>query len=208
MTGSILMLEAAQLQLEQDTQAALRSIETATENLRESVEDIRRELREERVAGEPVSVARIAAELEDFAAEHPTIGTEFTTDGALDGIPQAVWLCVFESLRETLTNLLKHSDANRFRISISQRNRLLTAEFSDNGRDAFLQASGIGTRAGALGTLGAGDGMLLDMRMLIGRGIGLAAIEERTLLSGGRAFFALSPHGFTTRLIFTLGGRA
>jgi signal transduction histidine kinase len=207
MTGSILMLEAAQLQLEQDPQEARRSIETATENLRGSVEDIRRELREERAADEPISLARIAAELEGFAAEHSGVGTELAAEGALDGVPQAVWLCVFEGLRETLTNLLKHSDANRFRVGISQRNRLLTVEFGDNGRPVSAGA-GLAGGSTAQAVLRLGDGALPDMRTLMGRGIGLVAIEERTLLGGGRAFFTLSPHGFTTRLIFTLGGWA
>ncbi|MDR0346797.1 MAG: histidine kinase dimerization/phosphoacceptor domain-containing protein, partial [Coriobacteriales bacterium] len=48
MTGSILMLEAAQLQLDDDPKAARESIRAATENLRAGVEDIRQELREER----------------------------------------------------------------------------------------------------------------------------------------------------------------
>jgi signal transduction histidine kinase len=181
MTGSILMLEAAQVQLEQDPRIARKSIEVATENLRESVEEIRRELREERVASEPVGLGRIAAEVEGFATEHPAVHTELVTEGSLERVPQAVWLCVFESLRETLTNLLRHSDADHFRVNISQRNRLLIAEFCDNGRTAHAHEP-------------------------TGEGIGLAAIEERTLLSGGRAFFSLTPHGFSTRLVFTLRG--
>jgi signal transduction histidine kinase len=240
MTGSILMLEAAQLQLEHDLPAARVSIETATENLRESVEDIRRELREERTSGEPVGPAQIAAELEGFSAEHPAVRTELVTEGSLERVPQAVWLCVFESLGETLTNLLRHSDANHFRVSISQRNRLFVAEFGDNGRAALGSGSGggggggnsasgaaaargvrgagtasrgSGARAASRGTSGdgtapaalRGDGSV-DTRVLVGRGIGLAAIEERALLSGGRAFFSLTPQGFTTRLVFTLRG--
>ncbi|MDR2196489.1 MAG: histidine kinase [Coriobacteriales bacterium] len=244
MTGSILMLEAAQLQLENDAPAARASIETATENLRESVEDIRRELREERASGGSVGPAQIAAELEAFSAEHPAVRTEFVTEGSLERVPQAVWLCVFESLGETLTNLLRHSDANHFRVSISQRNRLFVAEFGDNGRAALGGSSGgssgtaathsgsgagvaargvrgaraasRGARSARTASRGASGGGIapaalrsdgsVDTRVLVGRGIGLAAIEERALLSGGRAFFSLTPQGFTTRLVFTLRG--
>lgn len=181
MTGSILMLEAARLQRGSDATTAWESVETATENLRESMEKIRQDLRAERASGEPVDLRRITTELEGFAAEHPAISTELASEGALDEVPQAVWLCVYESLRETLTNLLKHSDANRFRMRIARRNRLLTVEFSDNGQ-----------------------GVVAADTVLVGLGIGLAAIEERALLSGGRAFFLPTPHGFKTRLIFTL----
>jgi signal transduction histidine kinase len=176
------MLEAARLQRAGDPAVAWESVETATENLRESKEKIRQELRAERASGEPVDLKRITAELEGFAAEHPAVSTELTSEGVLDEVPQAVWLCVYESLRETLTNLLRHSDASRFRVRITRRNRLLTVEFSDNGQ-----------------------GEAAADTVFVGRGIGLTAIEERALLSGGRAFFLLTPHGFTTRLIFTLG---
>jgi signal transduction histidine kinase len=181
MTGSILMLEAAQLQRTSNPAVAWESVEAATENLRESMEKIRQELRAERASGELVDLKRITAELEGFATEHSTIGTELSSEGMLDEVPQAVWLCIYESLRETLTNLLRHSNANRFRVRITQRNRLLTVEFSDNGQ-----------------------GEAAADTVFVGRGIGLAAIEERALLSGGRAFFLLTPYGFTTRLIFTL----
>jgi signal transduction histidine kinase len=182
--GSVFMLEAVRLQLDEDPQAARASIETATENLRASLEGIRRELREERSTDEQIGLEQIAARLNEFSADHPGVATEMETDGVLDDVPQLVWVCVFESLLETLTNLLRHSDADRFCVRIACRNRLVDVEFSDNGRGAR-----------------AGDATPVE------RGIGLAAIEERALLSGGKAFFSLTPQGFVTRLVFTLKGR-
>jgi signal transduction histidine kinase len=181
--GSVFMLEAAQLQWDEDPQAARRSVETATENLRGSLEGIRRELHEERATGEQASFERIAARLDEFSTEHPGIAIAVETDGALDAVPQLVWTCVYECLPETLMNMLRHSDADRFCARIAHRNRLVTVEFSDNGRGAPT-----------------GDATPVE------RGIGLAAIEERALLSGGRAFFSLTPRGFATRLVFTLKG--
>ncbi|MDR1014586.1 MAG: histidine kinase [Coriobacteriales bacterium] len=181
--GSVFMLEAAQLQWEGDPQAARASVETATENLRASLEGVRRELREERSVDEQASLERIAARLDGFAAEHPGIAVELEADGALDVVPQPVWSCIHESLLETLTNLLRHSDADRFRMRVTCRSRLLSVEFSDNGS---------GVRTGGAAS--------------VERGIGLAAIEERALLSGGRAFFSLGSQGFVTRLVFTLKG--
>jgi signal transduction histidine kinase len=182
--GSVFMLEAAQLQLDEDPRAARISIETATENLRASLEGIRRELREERSTDEQASLERITARLDEFSAEHPGITAEIETDGALDVVPQLVWVCIYESLLETLTNLLRHSDADHFHARVACRNRLVTVEFGDNGR-----------------------GALTSDATPVERGIGLAAIEERALLSGGRAFFSLTPQGFVTRLVFTLKGR-
>jgi signal transduction histidine kinase len=202
MTGSILMLEAAQLQLDQDPAAARASVELACENLRKSVEEIRRELRAERAAGEPADLGRIVAELKDFAARYPAISTELKTLGALDRVPSAIWLCEFESLRETLTNLLKHSNADCLRVIVRQKDRLLSVEFSDNGQGT---AVGVGTVASAVVGSSAGKSAVIGVDAK-NPGIGLAAIEERTLLSGGRAFFELTPRGFSTRLLFTLRG--
>jgi signal transduction histidine kinase len=183
MTGSIIMLEAAQLQMDENPQGARASIEAATENLRESVEEIRRELREERSGEEGASLRHIAAKLDEFGVEHPGINIELETDGALDMVPQLVWTCVFESLLETLTNMLRHSNADRFCARVACHNRLVTVEFSDNG-----------------------SGVQTDSAVPVKRGIGLAVIEERALFSGGRAFFSLTPRGFSTRMVFTMKG--
>jgi signal transduction histidine kinase len=182
-TGSILMLEAAQLQWDVDASSARSSIERATENLRESVDEIRRELRDERFADEQVSLVRVTAELDAFSDEHPGVVCELETSGSLDALPQAVWVCIHESLRETLANLLRHSNADRFHAFISHRNRLVYVEFGDNGSSAQRDETG-----------------------LTERGVGLTVIQERALLAGGRAFFSLTPLGFTTKLTFPLGG--
>lgn len=183
MVGSILMLEAARLQGRDDPQAADASIEKATENLRATVDDIRRELREERSLDNRATLASIAVELDEFSGEHAGIATELVTEGNLDRVSQALWYCLYESLQETLTNMLKHSQGNHFRVYISQQNSLLYVEFSDNG----------------------GTGQM-EEETVVFRGIGLANIEERVLMNGGRAFFSRSPQGFATKLTFTLKG--
>jgi len=218
--GSIFMLEAAQLQFDTDPSAARASMRAATENLRESVDDIRRDLREERVATELIGLHTVTAALETFEQGHPGIKTSLDVEGAMDTVPQTLWVCLQECLVETLTNLLKHSDANRFSVSLSNRNFLFIAEFSDNGGGA-LAASGAFAAPGALGTFAArgalgapgtfGARSAPDARGALGssvveKGMGLSAIEERVFLSGGKCSFALGPLGFTTKLTFTLKG--
>jgi signal transduction histidine kinase len=182
-TGSILLLEAARLQWDTDAPCARTNIEKATKNLRETVDGIRRELRDERSADKQASLTCVAAELDAFADEHVPIVCDLETSGALEALPQLIWVCIHESLRETLTNLLKHSNASRFRALISHHNRLIYVEFSDNGSTVQTEATG-----------------------LLERGIGLAAIQERAALAGGRAFFSLTALGFTTKLTFPLKG--
>ena len=183
MTGSILMLEAARLQIDNNPEAALASISKATENLRDSVDNIRRELREERSTSEQVSLVKIARVLDEFSESHKGITTELVTEGALlDSIPQFIWSCIYESLLESLTNMLKHSNGDRFRLFISLQNRLVYVEFSDNGSDSKSEET------------------------KVNQGIGLASIEERVLLNGGKVFFSKGPLGFRTRMTFALRG--
>ena len=184
-TGSILMLEAARLQMKKDPETALKNIDRATENLRSSVDEIRRELRDERSANERATLAGIALTLEEFSQDHTGITTEFVTEGLmLEGIPQSVLLCIHECLLEMLTNMLKHSDGTRFRLYISLQNRLVYVEFSDNGS----------------------GGHTADDRKVM-PGIGLAGIQERVLANGGKVFFSIDPQGFRARMTFTLKGQ-
>ncbi|MDR1713172.1 MAG: histidine kinase [Coriobacteriales bacterium] len=184
-TGSILMLEAAQLQMDNQPDTARQSIRVAAENLRASVDGIRADLRQERDAAPQVGLPSIEEALQRFSAEHPHINTELSVEGSLTNISQAIWHCVHESLLETLTNVLKHATAERLtvKLRLAQRGPVLNVEISDNGQvPAGEQHQGLEF------------------------GIGLTAIEERCRLVGGKAFFERTPQGFRTSLTFTTRG--
>jgi signal transduction histidine kinase len=226
-TGSVLMLEAAMIQLDSNPTAARTSINQATENLRSSVDGIRAELREERAVHNPASLAEIAKELEIFERDHPGVQTRLIVDGPLEEVSQTIWVCIFEALSETLTNLLKHSNASQFEVRISLRNRLIYAVFSDNGSlDSKVgrsleqgttssltnlnQSAKIGNRFLPRSLLSQSSQSPQSSQSsqlsptLLHFGIGLQSIEERCYLCGGKSFFDLSPQGFTTKMTFTL----
>ncbi|MDR2108661.1 MAG: histidine kinase [Coriobacteriales bacterium] len=190
-TGSILMLEAAQLAWQSDPELALSRVARATENLRTSVDAIRLDLRAERgqASAEQAGPAGISAELERFEREHPSLHCTLELNGMLDEVSQTIWLCVQDNLRETLTNLLRHSHSTALSVTISRRAGVVFVEFASRGRS--LDASALN-----------------DPAAPITKGIGLAAIEERTLLAGGRCFFERRPEGFSTRMTFTSAGAA
>lgn len=173
-SGSILLLEGARLSLDRDPEKAKAALETAADNLRASVDDIRAALREERAKPGEAGLAQVAALLTRFGAQHPAIETELVTKGELAGISPQVWVCLQENLTETLTNLLKHSNANHFEVSISMQNKLVRVTFRDNGA--------------------AGD---------FKPGMGLSAMEERCAMCHGNCFFQGGPRGFSTIMTFT-----
>ncbi len=173
-SGSILLLEGARLAMDKDPAATKAAMETATENLRAAVDDIRAALRQERAAPAQAGLAKISAQLSQFEAQHPAIQTTLATEGDLDEISPLLWVCVQENLTETLTNLLKHSSARHFSVSITLLNKLVRVSFRDDGAaDNFTP------------------------------GLGLAAMEERCAMCHGNCFFSAGPRGFSTVMTFT-----
>jgi len=182
MSGSVLLLEGAELIMDKEPERARETVRKVTENLRESVEEIRKVLREERSAGAEVSIARIENELNSFQTDHPRIEATLDIEGDITGVSGAVLTCVYENMIEALTNTLIHSDATAFRVRLKNSGGLLRVEFSDNGR-----------KAGQIGEIQLGE---------IQPGIGLQNMEERAAMCYGRCFFRHEPEGFFVVMTF------
>jgi signal transduction histidine kinase len=183
MSGSILLLEGADLVMDKEPEKARETMRKVTENLRASVEEVRKVLREERSSGTAVSLARIADELTAFEAEQPRIRTRLDTDGDMSEVNGAIWTCVYENMTEALTNVLKHSEATLFRVSLKNRGGLLFAEFADNGEQR--DRSGHDGNAASIG-------------------IGLQNMEERAAMCYGRCFFRHESDGFHIVMTFPI----
>lgn len=179
-SGSILLLDGAMLMFDKNPAKAKAAVSTATDNLRDTVDDIRAALREERVMRGKAGIAEIEAVLSRFESEHPAIHTWIEKNGDMQSIPYLVWVCTNENLTESLTNLLKHSDADSFGVSIQVQNKLIKVRFKDNG-----------TRS--QGFKG---------------GIGMQAMEERCAMCHGRCFFHSGEDGFAVVMTFTQLDRA
>ena len=173
-SGSVLLVEAARLNMDTDPERAKSALELAAENLRTSLDDIRGALRQERTLPSEAGLTQISQMLTRFEAQRPEVRTDLTTEGDMSDISPQVWECVCDNLTETLTNVLKHSDATRFSVSISVQNKLVTVSFIDNGEAQDFVP-----------------------------GMGLTAIEERCALCHGNCFFSADSSGFSTVMAFT-----
>ncbi|MFE1320522.1 sensor histidine kinase [Kitasatospora phosalacinea] len=109
---------------------------------------------------------------------------ELTTTGPARPLPAGVDLAAYRIVQEALTNVVKHSDADRADVALTYRDGELDVEVVDAGRP----------RSGGGGSGGGGGG---------GGGHGLVGIRERAALYGGRmAAGPLAPIGY--RLTATL----
>ena len=172
-SGSIILLEASMLQMKDDHKKAIGTVEKAIINLRESVDEIRTALREERTDKSLLGIHDITAILEEFKVRY-NISAKLKTTGDLTNINLNIWACIHDNLKECLTNVLKHSNATEFLLYIHVFNKIIKVEYKDNGRndDEFEKH------------------------------LGLEAIEERTINCEGRCFFAKDKTGFCVTNIF------
>lgn len=173
-SGSIIMLEAAMLIMKDNPGKATESIQKAIINLREGVDDIRSALKDERVERYLIGLNDVTAMLEEFKVSYNKAAV-IKTSGDLDVINLEVWACIHDNIKECLTNLLKHSNATEFIVNIDVFKKIIKVEYKDNGisYENFE------------------------------KGMGLEAIEERTVNSKGRCFFHKGETGFSVINIFT-----
>lgn len=171
-SGSIILLEGASAIIEKNPEKSKDTIDQVTENLREAVDDIRASLREERSTGAEAGLSEIKAELSKLSYEHGNIETDLETHGDTDQISSTIWICLYENLKEAISNLLKHSDATKFNVLITNQDKLIRAEYRDNGHVEDFKTD-----------------------------IGLQTMEERCAMMGGRCFFS-GGNGFKIVMTF------
>lgn len=175
-SGSIILLEAAMLQMKDNHNKATGTVEKAIINLRESVDEIRTALREERIDKSLLGIHDITSILEEFKVKY-NINSKLKTTGDLTSISLDIWACIHDNLKECLTNVLKHSNATEFNLNIQVYNKIIKVEFRDNGRTSGQE---------------------------IEKNLGLEAIEERVVICKGRCFFTKDENGFCVTNIFTV----
>jgi len=174
-SGSIILLEGVKLNLEANPKLAEKNLGIAIENLRGSVDSIREALREERPAQSAAGIADFKEMLERFSIAYG-IKTDFSVEGDTEKILPHIWNCLKENLTEAMTNTVKHSNADKFAFHIYIYNKIIRAEFSDNGT-----TSGV-----------------------FSKGMGLDAMEERTAVCAGTCSFSKELSGFKIINIFRL----
>jgi signal transduction histidine kinase len=97
---------------------------------------------------------------------------------------------IYRIVQEALTNVSRHAQATTAVVSISERDGVVRASVTDDGR-GLPDAGGLGPR---------GDGLE--------GGFGMSGMRERAELVGGELDFAPAPgRGTTVRLIVPLAGR-
>jgi len=94
------------------------------------------------------------------------ICSNFHAVGVEKKLPQQIETALYRIIQEALNNIAKHSGANRVEIHLEQRDSILTASITDNGRGFDV------------------DKLLLPDSLE--RGFGIIGMKERVSLLGGK----------------------
>ncbi|GFZ32690.1 two-component sensor histidine kinase [Clostridium zeae] len=172
--ASLMQLEAAKFIMKSDKDKAEEMIDNSIRVLRDGMDDIRITLRKIKPPTEQLGINRVKMVLEDC-----TKGTELKYSliytGDLNKIKYSHWSLIIESIKESLTNTIKYSNANNVEVSIDVLNKVIRVFVKDNG----------------LGIVN------------VKKGLGLSGIEQRCIDAGGNALFDGSD-GFAVTLLLPI----
>ena len=121
-------------------------------------------------------VPAVQWQLQEFS-RRSGIACEFTESGGDRHLSDAVKICVYRIVQESLNNCVKHAGATRIQVTIRAEADMLTAEVADDGCGFTWNAQG-----------------------MPGGGLGLLGMRERAVMVGGRLTIESSP-GHGTRVI-------
>jgi signal transduction histidine kinase len=105
----------------------------------------------------------------DETAEASGIETAFEASGAVDKVSPAVALCIYRVAQEALQNVIKHANASKVSVVISERNDVLYLAVIDDGRG-------------------------IDWSNSKTKGLGLVSMMERTLQVNGKLHIDSKPN--------------
>ncbi|GFP77697.1 sensor histidine kinase [Clostridium fungisolvens] len=172
--ASLMQLEAAKFIMKSDKDKAEGMIDNSIKVLRDGMDDIRITLRKVKPPTEQLGINRVKMVLEDC-----TKGTELKYSlvytGDLNKIKYSHWSLIIESIKESLTNTIKYSNASNVEVAIDVLNKVIRVFVKDNG-------SGI---------------------INVKKGLGLSGIEQRCIDAGGNALFDGSD-GFAVTLLLPI----
>ena len=168
LTGMSMQVHAARNLLENAPPRVAPILTTLVDDLHECRSELRRLVDELR----PPVLDRgltesLRAECRRFAG--PDFAVDLTTDGDLDELPAAVEVAVYRIVAEALTNVVRHAEARKCRVTVRRLDTGLLLEIVDDG----------------IGISGPE-----------GNGVGLSSMRERAAeLSGEYAIGPAEPHG-------------
>lgn len=175
-SASIMQLEAAKLLMERDIKSSKTMIQNSIDALRTGMENIRAVLKSIKPSSEEIGINNIRLMLDDFSIKS-RINSRLVHTGNIDYITYFQWNIMYDNLKESLTNVIKYSNASSLFVRIDVLNKFIKMEVKDNGIGSFE----------------------------IKKGLGIIGMEERTENVGGKIIID-GTRGFSVITLLPIGG--
>lgn len=175
-SASIMQLEAAKLLIDKDVNSSKAMIQNSIDALRTGMENIRATLKSIKPSSEEIGINTIKLMLDDFSIKS-RINSRLVHAGNMDYITYSQWNIMYDNLKESLTNVIKYSNASSLFVRIDVLNKFIKMEVKDNGIGSFE----------------------------IKKGLGIIGMEERTENVGGKIIVDGS-RGFSVITLLPIGG--
>jgi two-component system sensor histidine kinase UhpB len=172
----LMMLSVEGPELKDRLQGSIDAVRSAAEGLRDAIDDLRLESDEDRPLPE-----LLGALIEEARMMNPSCEVHLEVqDGFPSEFPGGNWAELLRVVREALTNVRRHSDAQKASVSLRAEGDDLIAEISDDGR-GYEQTTSAGggsrsmrERAAALGGVlevesERGSGTTVRLRVPLGK---------------------------------------
>jgi signal transduction histidine kinase len=186
-----LLLRAAEQDWERRPDLAHAHVDTAAATARESLEEVRRVVRDLAPADLDGSSDALPAALRRVAEQAAPGLAEVRVHGTPVPLPPAVASALVRTTRGALANVVEHAAASRAVVSVTYDEGEVLVDVRDDGRGFAVKRVERGERAERGG-----------------RGHGLAGIRQRAVALGGRASVESAPgEGTTVSIALPTGGR-
>jgi two-component system sensor histidine kinase UhpB len=181
LTGALLRLQSVEGRVPADVRADLTEIRAEVRSSLEDVRETARRLRPEALEQLGLTSALVALCRDLGGASGVSITRHLT--GRDDDLGEEMEVAIYRVAQESLTNVVRHAEANQAIVTLARRNGELVLSVIDDGRGFDVEA--------------------------VTPGVGLTGMRERALLAGARLKIVSRPgDGTEVRLVVDLDGRA
>ncbi len=133
LTSLIVQLQALSYTIPESLDEAHDRVSKILKVARAGLAEVRRSVRDWEEEDDNYGLAALTAVVEE-ARSNTDCSIDFETMvGERDGWPTTVQIVLYRVLQETLSNAIRHSDANHIDVRIAQRNREIRMTVEDNG---------------------------------------------------------------------------
>lgn len=168
MTSLIVQLQALELMLPNDPNTAEKTVTELLNIARKGMGEIRMSVREWANDEKGLGIIAIKGFISQVSA-NSNIHFQLKEEGEFSEWSEDISIAIFRILQESVTNVIRHSEASKVEVYISENERKLSLIVSDNGK--------------------------LKDKALLQKGFGITGIIERCKSVGGTCTFSINPNG-------------